>query len=211
MIIIKHSISSATKPDQTEMKVIRELHSNTSKEFSAQDDWELLKWEKEITIKGVTAMHKNWYLVHTVTGHVITSQFKVWNDQVRMLMLVELVIGPIKRRDGKVLLLFDYCGCHKLDVVEKQMSDMSIHVALLPPNMRAILQVLDLVVNGPLKAHIRHLRAMVIVESFKEFKEKYRGELSKPPEERVQKKFKPRKPDMYESMVDLIKLFETQF
>ena len=211
MIIIKHSVSSAIKPDQTGMKVIRELHSNASKGFSAQDGWELLKWEKEITIKGVSAMHKNWYLIHTATGHVITSQYKAWNDQVRMLMWVELVIGPIKRRDGKMLLWFDNCGCHKVDVVEKQMSDMGIHVALLPPNMTAILQVLDLVVNGPLKAHIRHLRAMVIVESFKVFKAKYCEEQTKPPEQRLEIKFKPRKPDMYESMADLIKLFETQF
>ena len=162
-------------------------------------------------LKGVTAMHKNWYLIHTETGHVITSQDKAWNDQVRMLMWVELVIGPIKRRDGKALLWFDNCGCHKVDVVEKQMSDMGLHVALLPPNMTAILQVLDLVVNGPLKAHIRHLRAMVIVRSFREFKEKYCEERRKPPEQRVEMKFKPRKPDMYESMLDLIKLFETQF
>ena len=53
MIIIKHSVSSAIKPDQTGMKVIRELHTNASKGFTAQDGWELLKWEKEITIKGV--------------------------------------------------------------------------------------------------------------------------------------------------------------
>ena len=182
MIIIKHSVSSVIKPDQTGMKVIRELHSNTSKGFSAQDGWELRKWEKEVTIKGVTATHKNWYLVHTVTEHVITSQYKAWNDQVRMLMWVDLVIDPIMRRDGKMLLWFDNCGCHKVDVVEKQISDMGVHVALLPPNMTAILQVLDLVVNGPLKAHIRHLRAMVIVESFKEFKAKYCEEQTKPPE-----------------------------
>ena len=126
-------------------------------------------------------------------------------------MWVHLIIGPIKRRDGKMLLWFDNCGCHKVDVVEKQMSDMGIHVALLPPNMTAILQVLDLVINGPLKAHIRQLRAMVTVKSFREFKEKYCEEQRKPPEQRVEMKFKPRKPDMYESMADLIKLFETQF
>ena len=71
LIIMKHSVSSAIKPDQTGMKVVRELHSNTSKGFTAQDGWELLKWEKKITIKDVTALHKNWYLIHTVTGHVI--------------------------------------------------------------------------------------------------------------------------------------------
>lgn len=91
------------------------------------------------------------------------------------------------------------------------MSDMGIHVALLPPNMTAILQVLDLVVNDPLKAHIRHLRAMVIVESLKLFKAKYCEVQTKPLEQRLEMKFKPRKPDMYESMADLIKLFETQF
>lgn len=145
MIIIKHSVSSVIKPDQTGMKVIRELHSNAPKGFSAEDGLELLKWEKEITIKGVTAMHKNWFLIHTATRHVITSQCKAWNDQVRMLMWAELVIGSIKRRDGKMLLWFDNCGCHKVDVVEKQMSDMGIYVALLPPKMTAILQALDLV------------------------------------------------------------------
>ena len=86
LIIMKHSVSSAIKPDQTGMKVIRELHSNTSKGFSAQDGCELFKWGKEITIKDVTALHKYWYLIHTVTGHVITSQYKALNDHVRMLM-----------------------------------------------------------------------------------------------------------------------------
>lgn len=36
--------------------------------------------------------------------------------------------------------------------------------------MTAILQVWDLVVKGPLKAHIRNNRARKIVESFKNFK-----------------------------------------
>ena len=99
-------------------------------------------------------------------------------------------INTLTNLDGKMLLLFDNCGCHKVDVVEKQMSDMGIHVALLPPNMTAIIQVLDLVVNGPLKAHIRHLRAMVIVESFKVFKAKYCDEQTKPPKQRLEMKFK---------------------
>ena len=45
--------------------------------------------------------------------------------------------------------------------------DNDIDVAYLPPNMTAILQVLDLVVNGPLKSHVRQLRAKRIVRSFK--------------------------------------------
>ena len=43
-------------------------------------------------------------------------------------------------------------------------------IAFLPKNMTGELQVLDLVVNGPLKAHIRKNRANALYSSFQEYK-----------------------------------------
>jgi DDE superfamily endonuclease len=82
------------------------------------------------------------------------------------------IINPVKERDidKKLLLWFDNCGCYKTAAIEHIMSKLGINVACLPPNMTAILQVLDLVVNGPLKAHIRNNRANKIVQCFKEYK-----------------------------------------
>lgn len=70
-------------------------------------------WEKELTIGDVTAIHKYYYIINDVTGAVITSQFKAWNDTVRMIMWLETIVAPLKERLGKLLIWFDNCGCHK--------------------------------------------------------------------------------------------------
>ena len=207
MFIIKHSVSSESRPDQSTMTVIKKIHTNKSIKFGIEDGWELKLWVKTMTIKGVTAEHKCLYLRHTTTHHVITSQFKAWNDTVRMMMWVELIINPIKERDSKLLLWFDNCGCHKTAVIEQVMKDLDIKVACLPPNMTAILQVLDLVVNGPLKAHIRNNRAKKIVRSFRVFKEQCNLNSLKPFGEREILTFEAPKPDMMECISDLIRLF----
>ena len=51
----------------------------------------------------------------------------------------------------------DNVGCHKMDVLKEIFAEACVDVGFLPPNMTQFLQVLDLVVNGPLKAHIRRL------------------------------------------------------
>jgi hypothetical protein len=77
MVIIKHSVSSAARPDQTRMRVIASLHKEPG--FTAEDGWEMRVWERTLTLKDkkgnlVTAGHKCNYLIHRETGHVITSQ-----------------------------------------------------------------------------------------------------------------------------------------
>ena len=207
MFIIKHSVSSEKKPDQSSMTVIKRMYKNSSLKLDSENGWELLLWEKEMTIKNVTAMHKCWYLRHTVTHHIITSQYQAWNDSVRMMMWVELVMKPIKIRDEKVLLWFDNCGCHKTYVISNALSELDIHVACLPPNMTAILQVLDLVVNGPLKAHVRNNRANKIVESFKAYKIALSENAAKDINDRVTLEFVAPKPEMTECIHNLIDLF----
>ena len=57
----------------------------------------------------VPTKHRNYYLKH-INGHVITSKYKAWNDTVRMMMWLELILGPIKARHQKSLLWSDNCG-----------------------------------------------------------------------------------------------------
>ena len=90
-IIIKHSVSSEERPDQSGMRVIQDLHKK-NKGFGLDDERDLIKWTKELTIKGATNTHACYYIINKVTGHVIISQLKVWNDTVRMIMCLETVV-----------------------------------------------------------------------------------------------------------------------
>ena len=77
--------------------------------------------------------------------------------------------------------------------------------------MTAELQVLDLVVNGPIKAHIKNKRAMRLYESFQEFKGERLAEMRLPLDQQKLKDFSPPKPTMLQGMGDLILLFQEQF
>ena len=70
--------------------------------------------------------------------------------------------------------------------------------------MTGELQVLDLVVNGPLKAHIRTIRANRLYKSFQEYKINRTNKS-------ILTKFEPPKPTMIEGIKDLILLFKEQF
>ena len=209
MLIIKHSVSSEIRPDQTGMKVIPELHKKDG--FTANDGWEKGIWEKSLTIKGVTALHKCTYLRHITTGHILTSQVKAWNDTTRMVMWFELIMKPIKESLGKLLIWCDNCGSHKTSSVNDVITETGIDVSFLPPNMTAELQVLDLVVNGPIKAHIKNIRARRLYDCFQEYKIERFADMQLPCDQRKNPDFSPPKPIMIEGIKDLILLFEEQF
>ena len=156
--------------------------------------------------KWLTDTHKCYYIINQYTGHVITSQYKAWNDTVRMIMWLETVVKPLKARLGKLMIWFDNCGCHKTSLVDDVIVELGVQVACLPPNMTGVLQVLDLVVNGPLKAHTRNLRGSRIVECFQKFIITYNDELSKVVNDRILPVFQPPKPDMLQSINDLFDL-----
>ena len=126
-------------------------------------------------------------------------------------MWLETVIKPLKEKLGKLLIWFDNCGCHKTALVDDVINSLQIHVACLPPNMTGILQVLDLVVNGPLKAHSRKLRGSRIVACFQEFARRYELETHKRPGDRILLVFEPPKPSMLQGITDLFELFATSF
>lgn len=183
------------------MRVIPDLLKKSG--FTANDGWQLKTWVKVITIKNKTDVHKVNYLIHSVSGHVVTSQVKAWNDTVRMCMWFELVMLPIRNKLGKMLMWCDNCGSHLTQAVKNVIKECDVDVAYLPKNMTAELQVLDLVVNGPLKAHIRSKRAMRLYDAFQEFK------LNR--EQNANITFVAPAPSMIEGIRDLILLFEDQF
>jgi DDE superfamily endonuclease len=206
-LIIKHSVSSQEKPDQSRMKVIQDLYKKNDG-FGVKDGWELILWEKKINMGGIEETHKCYYIINSHTGAVITSQFKAWNDTVRMIMWLELVVKPLKEKLNDLLIWFDNCGCHKTAEV---IHDLNVYVACLPPNMTGVLQVLDLVVNGPLKAHCRKLRGSRIVSYFQEYAQLYAIESKKSVEERKILKFVAPKPSMLQGINDLFDLFANGF
>lgn len=209
-IIIKHSIGSEARPDQTGMRVISDMHKKNDG-FGEKHGWNLVLWQKELCFKSITAMHKCYYIINRNTGEVITSQYKAWNDSIRMIMWLEIVVTPLKERLGKLMIWFDNCGCHKTDIVDIAIDRLGVQVACLPPNMTGVLQVLDLVVNGPIKAHTRNLRGAKIVAAFGEFKKMYDIEMRKSVLERTLLVFEPPKPEMLEAIQDLFDLFATGF
>ena len=207
MLIVKHSASSEKRPDQTDMTVIRQTHKKDG--FRISEGWSLEVWSRELTINNITATHRVNYLLHRVTGHVITSQCKAWNDTVRMCLWFDVIIKPLVGE--RMLLWCDNCGSHKTTSIMEVIDEIGVDVVFLPKNMTGELQVLDLVVNGPLKAHIRTNRANVLYQSFQEYKLKRAADNDLPLLQRKNPEFSPPKPTMLGGIKDLIMLFDGPF
>lgn len=166
-LIIKHSKSSLSKPDQTTMTVKRNL--SKQKGFRREDGWELKIWTKQLSIKNKNntyeyATHKCWYLIHERDRHVITSQYKAWNDTVRMAMWCELIGKLLSLDRNNLFVWMNNCSTHTSDVMKEVYSNCFIDPSFYPPNMTAILQPLDLLLNAPLKQLIRRNRETILID-----------------------------------------------
>jgi hypothetical protein len=178
-LIIKHSKSSSESPDQTSMKVISQLHNKQG--FTDQDGWRFETFQ--ITLQaddGKNVVHKINYLIHT-SGAVITSKYKAYNDSIRMAMFIKLILGPYAAKvaptenptDSKLYLWQDNCSLHKVEWLDNIYTEQGVTVGYLPANMTWRQQVLDLVVNVPLKAEIRNKRAAQLVDYMQEFRKEF--------------------------------------
>ena len=213
LIIIKHSATAAT-PDQSKMRVVRSIHKN---DFKKEDNWEEKLWEKELVTYSkklkvdCTNTHKCWYLINTVTGHVITSQHKAWNDHVRMCMYIELILKPYKDKYLKLVdridvpfLWLDNVGSHLTKSVQDCFVENEIDVALLPVNMTDILQVLDVVVNKVIKCTIRSANAKRVFNEFQVFLKQVESQSELPEQSRKRLKFTPSKPSIAQGIRELM-------
>jgi hypothetical protein len=197
--IIKCTVDRA---DLRSTTVIQSLHKQAG--YTAADGWTLKIWERELAlkIKGVekTMRYSRPYLVH-VDGTVITTQHKAWMDSVGMCMWVDLVMGPWAKASGrKKILVWDSCGPHKVAAVKAVFDEWGIAIEALPVNMTDVLQVMDLVVNGPLKAHMRRFRCAALFSYFQSWKVKWLQELLKPAGTRIMPAFTPPKPVLIDGL-----------
>jgi len=144
--------------------------------FTEQDGWSFGWWERTLDVpskKGgqpISTKCRRPYLIHNSEGHVITIQNNAWMDTVGMVMLCDLVLEPISKQRGGLLLVWDNCGPHKVRCVQEAFAAAKIAVEELPPRMTGELQVMDLVVNGPLKAAIRRSRTRSLFNFFQLWK-----------------------------------------
>ena len=123
-----------------------------------------------------------------------------------MAMIIDLILKPYAERNGgKLFLWMDNCGLHTTPCLENVYRQASTSLGLLP-NMTSTLQVLDLVVNGPMKAHIRNLRAGRLGDYFSDFKSVYEVEREKPVDQQELPKWAPPKPSLHECITDIINL-----
>jgi len=164
---------SAKNPaDLSGTRVLANLHSEPG--FRVTDGWVLNVWQKDVRLpdeKRVeqTKTYRRPYLMHSVTKDVVTCQNNAWMDTVGVIMLIELVVGPsLQGRNG--MMIWDNCGAHNVGAVREVCDAFNLRVESLPPKMTDQLQVMDLVVNGPLKAAIRKVRAQKLFLYFQDWK-----------------------------------------
>jgi hypothetical protein len=155
-IIIKNASTGA---DQTGSRVLKSLLD----EGNLAGNWEHRVWQREMTInikgKPVTAFFRRNFLINTDTNVVITANPKAWMDSVTMALWADEQVARVRRTAGggqrKTLLVMDNCGPHKVLAVIGAFAEHLVRVEHLPPNTTAELQVMDRVVNFPLKAAMR--------------------------------------------------------
>ncbi len=195
MHTVKCTISA---PDLTSSTVLSTLHK---KKYTRQSGWELKVWERNLSLKdNKMVLYKRPYLLHSVTKTVITVQHKAWMDTIGLCMWADLIVKPWAQGRNK-LLVWDNCKTHTAPEVTRVFKENNIEIAFLPKNMTDKLQVMDLVVNGPLKARMRKIRCEHLYEQLQVYKKtfdklKQQGFSSYPP-------FRPRVPTI-EDGIDMV-------
>ena len=183
--------------------------------FTKDDGWEKKIWRRTLTLnvknKPVTSEYVRPYLIQASTGHVITVQAKAWMDTAGICMWADVQLGPhFAKTTKRCLVVWDNCGPHKVPAVAAVFKEWGIRAEELPPKMTDILQVMDLVVNGPVKAGIRRARIDALFSFFQSWKIKRLQHLSKkdgtPPPE-----FTPPKPKQSEGLMTLFKVMNEVF
>lgn len=173
---------TTAKEDQSDIRVIESLLKKP--EFE-DDGWSLHWWERTMEIKEKA---KRPYLKN-VDGRVIWAQVKAYQDTPGLAMWCDLVMGPARVASGsrKWALIWDNCAAHLVPSVIAVFAEWNILTFTFPANMTDILQPVDIVANGPLKAHTKNARAKQLYDYFQVFSQNYADAVSdgvKPPDYR---------------------------
>jgi hypothetical protein len=205
--ICKHSKSSLTCPDQTSMKIISILHR--AKGFRDVDGWEERIWTHQLPNPidpSVLVTHKVRYIIHTETGHVVTSQVKAWNDEIRCLMYVDLIICRYMEKMGlgSFLLWMDNFSVHTRASVVNYLRSRGIFPAFYPANFTDEIQVCDLIINKLIKQEMRAFRADEVYDYLQECKGSFSALSS---EQQLAYIFSPPKPKLHDGLNKLMGMF----
>ena len=105
-------------------------------------------------------------------------------------------------------LVWDNCGPHGTAAVREMADEWGITLLPLPKNMTDVLQVMDLVVNSPVKAALRRDRERLLFHQFQAFKvARLKAKLEKKP----LPEFNPPKPKVHEGIRSLLSINSTTF
>ena len=138
-------------------------------------------------------------------GCVITVHRKAWMDSAGVAMWVATQLSSSAGRMGRrALVVWDNCGPHSAPAVRAALAEHDIRAETLPPRMTSVLQVMDLVVNGPLKAAIRGARARALFKYFQKWKFAWVKELAKSADARAMPAFAPPKPVLADGLRALL-------
>ena len=92
-------------------------------------------------------------------------------DTARVCMWIDLQLGPYyAKRRGRCALVWDNCGPHGVETTREICAEWGIHDMRLPKNMTDVLQVMDLIVNSPMKAAARRDRCETLFDYFQAWK-----------------------------------------
>ena len=172
------SCAGKSNLDLSNTRVLDNL-CNELNDSDPEQPWIKVPWEKELeffnkkTSKTEKRLVKRPYLIHRTNGTVVSCQNKAWMDCIGLILWGDVQLKVYKEvvlKNGPLLLLWDNCPPHKAKMVSNYFKDvLGIDILLLPKNMTDLLQVIDLVINAPLKADQRRQRVRFILEHLESF------------------------------------------
>jgi len=182
---------------------------NKAPGFTPADGWTLGMWSAKLKLNDRSAggsselEYKRRYLIHTPTCALIMVQHKAWMDSVGMFVMCDVQLKRLGEESGRQrwLMVWDNCGPHNVDAVKQRFAAAGIDTESLPPNMTDNLQVMELVVNGALKAAIRRARCVGLFFFFQSFKNKCMSAIAKKEELPA---FSPPKVTLQQGLITLL-------
>jgi hypothetical protein len=175
-IIIK--CKSSSKYDYSNIQVVENL-------FKQLDDlhpnrYQYLWWKRTLKLHNTKTNSEESktccrpYILDRNTGAVITCQNKAWMDTIGLVMWADVQIGPyaeqcFKDGYGRTAIIWDNCGPHTSEFIKIIFAEHKIDIILLPKNMTWLLQVVDVVINAPLKSNQRQVRARLLSNYFEQY------------------------------------------
>ena len=96
---------------------------------------------------------------------------KAWMDRVGLMSYYSLIVYPWRVRMGfaKVGALSDSCSSHKSPQVIAHAKSLGIEPFFIIPRCTELLQIIDLVYNGPYKAKARKARVDPVYRAFQDY------------------------------------------